>query len=77
MMGDLNAEPGDDPIVFLSGKLQDAYKITEQPPYGPEGTFNAFNREKPADRRIDYIFVSDEFRVKKYATLADINDGQG
>jgi len=71
VMGDLNAEPGDDPIVFLNQHLNDAYKISEEPPYGPVGTFNSFDVEKPAERRIDYIFVSDEFSVKKYASISD------
>ncbi|HMB98726.1 MAG TPA: endonuclease/exonuclease/phosphatase family protein [Balneolaceae bacterium] len=71
VMGDLNAEPGDDPIAFLNQHLNDAYKISEEPPYGPVGTFNSFDVEKPAERRIDYIFVSDEFSVKKYASISD------
>lgn len=73
VMGDLNAEPGDDPIVFLNKYFNDVYKISEEPPYGPVGTFNSFDVGKPAERRIDYIFVSDQFRVNKYASISDSN----
>lgn len=71
VMGDLNAEPDSGPIVYLDKHFNDAYKISEDPPYGPLGTFNSFDVEKPAERRIDYIFVSDRFRVKKYAAITD------
>ena len=73
VMGDFNAEPGDDPILFLNEHFNDAYKISEEPPYGPAGTFNSFDVGTPAERRIDYIFVSDDFRVKKYASISDSN----
>jgi len=40
-------------------------------PYGPEGTFNGFDRNAPMDKRIDYIFVSDQVDVRKYGVLTD------
>lgn len=57
LMGDLNTEPGSEPIQVLSKYLQDAARFAQKPLYGPSGTFNGFNPEALMDRRIDYIFV--------------------
>jgi len=74
IMGDLNAEPGDPPVQYLSDRLYDTYGLTENPPYGPEGTFNAFNFNEKPERRIDYIFTDDNFRVLKYAAINDFSN---
>ena len=39
--------------------------------YAPNGTFNSFNPNGYTTSRIDHIFVSPSFRVKKYAVLTD------
>ncbi len=39
--------------------------------HGPEGTFNAFNWDYLPDRRIDYIFVTEHFKVIRHGTLSD------
>lgn len=74
IMGDLNAVPEAPSIQFLSSVMKDAKMISESKPYGPEGTFNGFDVAHPLDRRIDYIFVSDEIRVHKYGVLSDTQD---
>ena len=74
IMGDLNAEPGDPPIQFLSERILDTYEITENPPYGPVGTFNGFDFDEKPERRIDYIFTDNNFRVLKYAAINDFSD---
>ncbi len=75
LMGDFNLVPEAPPIQYMSSKLNDAYKYSIQPPFGPEGTFNGFDVCKNPDRRIDYIFVSKgKIIVKKYAVLADVAD---
>jgi endonuclease/exonuclease/phosphatase family metal-dependent hydrolase len=57
LMGDLNAEPSDDPIKLLTSSLFDTAKLYKGEESGPLGTFNAFDTSKTANRRIDYIFT--------------------
>lgn len=71
--GDFNATPDDEPIqtIYNAGKLNDSCLVTEEPPYGTEGTFNAFRPDAPSNSRIDYIWVSSGITVKKYGVLND------
>ena len=71
LMGDFNLEPNSDAISFLKTKMKDSYETSIEMPFGPEGTFNAFNYESNSTKRIDYIFVSnsEEIKVQKYAVL--------
>ncbi|UBZ07203.1 endonuclease/exonuclease/phosphatase family protein [Salegentibacter mishustinae] len=73
LMGDLNLEPQTSAIQFLSKKLNDSKTLAELD-FGPEGTFNGYNFKEAVNRRIDYIFVSDNIKVKKYAVLSDSKD---
>ena len=75
-MGDFNLEPNDKSIVALKMKMNDASEISLQKPFGPNGTFNNFEFDKPVSKRIDYIFISKEAKleVKKYAVLSDSKD---
>jgi endonuclease/exonuclease/phosphatase family metal-dependent hydrolase len=70
LMGDLNALPDQEPIKVIDAKLKDAKLITQTAPFGPEGTYNGFDYDEPAKRRIDYIFVKDT-EVLKYGVLSD------
>lgn len=72
--GDFNSTPDTEQIKEMQTLLKDSYQVTEQPPYGPEGTFNAFKFDAPMKHRIDYIFVSPGIRVLKYGTLTDARD---
>ncbi|MCC5941450.1 MAG: endonuclease/exonuclease/phosphatase family protein [Balneolaceae bacterium] len=76
-LGDLNAVPGNKAYekVIDHGRFLDAYNITENPPHGPTGTFNGFSFTRVPDRRIDYIFLTDHFSVKRYGVLTDSYDG--
>ncbi len=71
LMGDLNLEPEAKPIQYLSGQMNDSKKTAEKLVFGPEGTFNGYNFKEPVNRRIDYIFTTDDFQVQKYAVLSD------
>lgn len=75
-MGDFNLEPNDKSIVALKIQMNDASEISLQQPFGPNGTFNNFEFDKPVSKRIDYIFISKEAKleVKKYAVLSDSKD---
>ena len=43
IMGDFNLEPNSEAISFLKNVMNDTYEMAIEPPYGPSGTFNAFN----------------------------------
>ncbi len=71
-MGDLNLEPDTESIQFLSEKMSDSRKVSQNVVFGPEGTFNGYNFKEPVTRRIDYIFTDKEhIEVLKYAVLSD------
>lgn len=70
-MGDLNSEPEEEPVLRFLQVLQDTRALSQEPPFGPEGTFNGFRFQEPVTRRIDYILVSPGLRVRQHATLSD------
>ena len=67
--------------AFVSqGVLKDSYEAAELR-YAPNGTFNAFDPNSFTDSRIDHIFISPVFKVKKYGVLTDtyrsiVGDGE-
>lgn len=75
--GDFNAVPTDEPIITLAadGLLLDSYTRSETPRYGTEGTFSSFQLDAPMQNRIDYIWVTKQISVKKYAVLNDMQYG--
>ena len=72
--GDLNVTPETEAIATIKSFLTDAKEISEEPHYGPNGTFNSFNFNSELKNRIDYIFVNKGFKVQKHATLTDSKD---
>ena len=72
--GDLNSTPETEQVQTIQTVLNDSYKVTVIPPYGPVGTFNGFRFDAPLKDRIDYIFVCNLFTVLKYAVLTDAQD---
>jgi len=72
-MGDLNLEPDAEGVLNILKQLQDSREIA-QFTFGPKGTFNGYQFDKPVKRRIDYIFVSDQIGINKHAVLTDSND---
>lgn len=75
-MGDLNSKPTDDRIISLKNEMLDTREISEEKPFGPQGTFNGFKYNEPVTDLIDYIFISKNslFKIKKYAILNDSKD---
>ncbi|UOB17263.1 endonuclease/exonuclease/phosphatase family protein [Abyssalbus ytuae] len=71
LMGDLNLTPEEKPILYLKKHLSDSKDISIQKPYGPEGTTNKFDFLHDLNKRIDYIFVSKQLNIFKYAVLSD------
>ncbi len=74
LTGDFNSTPETEQIQTIQTLLRDTRAVTITPPYGPEGTFNAFKFDAPMAKRIDYIFVSEPFNVLKYGVLTDAKD---
>jgi endonuclease/exonuclease/phosphatase family metal-dependent hydrolase len=70
-VGDLNSTPDTEQVQTLQTFLQDAFRVSAAPPYGPAGTFNGFKADAPLENRIDYVFVSKGIRVLKYGVLTD------
>lgn len=56
--------------ISESGVLRDAYNLAEIK-YINNGTFNAFDTQRFTKDRIDHIFVSNDFSVKRYGTLTE------
>ena len=74
LMGDFNMTPDAKPIERLESVYYDSKKVSEQAPYGPEGTYNGFDINSELKQRIDYIFVKGKIEVKKYGVLTDSYD---
>jgi endonuclease/exonuclease/phosphatase family metal-dependent hydrolase len=76
LMGDFNLEPENKSIIDLKTKMNDTRELAIKSPFGPIGTFNNFEFDKPVTKRIDYIFISKnaKLEVKKYAVLTDSKD---
>ncbi|MAB48053.1 MAG: endonuclease/exonuclease/phosphatase [Flavobacteriaceae bacterium] len=70
LTGDFNMDPDHESIDYITQTLKDSKAISEID-FGPEGTFNGFHFDQPVTRRIDYIFVSEDVEVNKYAVLSD------
>ena len=75
-MGDFNSEPTEERIVNLKKEMLDTYDVSIEKPFGPTGTFNAFKHNEAVTKRIDYIFLSknSKLKVKKIAVLSDSKD---
>jgi endonuclease/exonuclease/phosphatase family metal-dependent hydrolase len=74
--GDFNVPPTADAYKTMTGKFFDSYVKTTTDPHGPEGTFGGFVvGSSENDRRIDYVFVSENIEVLRYAALSDQWDG--
>lgn len=70
LTGDFNLTEESAPIKLISRDLINTYYESEKKPYGPKGTFTAFDINKIPTERIDYIFVK-KFATKSYRTIND------
>ncbi|WP_228851343.1 endonuclease/exonuclease/phosphatase family protein [Aegicerativicinus sediminis] len=76
LMGDFNLEPAHSAINSIKSALRDTYELAGENVFGPEGTFNGFKIDYGEERRIDYIFVSEDFKVQKLAILSEVTNAQ-
>lgn len=79
--GDFNAQPNDEPIKILTDstnrdRLIDAKSVSQQPHYGPTGTFTGFKNKEIHDHPIDYIFIRNGVKVRQHATLSQTWQGR-
>jgi len=77
VMGDLNATSEQSPLALLSDtplpdgrSLHDGFVHSLQPHHGPASTWTGFTKIE-ADRRIDYIFASEDLPIHYHAILTD------
>ncbi|MGP1477148.1 MAG: endonuclease/exonuclease/phosphatase family protein, partial [Phocaeicola sp.] len=84
LSGDFNVDQFNESYKLLntSGILQDSFDKAEFV-YNSNGTFNNFKVDNWTNRRIDHIFLTNDFKVKKYGILTDTyqsktkkNDGE-
>lgn len=61
LLGDLNAHPGDDEMVILSGKLKDAFDDSNAAPPGYT------SRSDDPWQRIDYIWISPDLTARDFS----------
>ena len=75
IMGDFNVEPNSELITMLKQNMNDSKDLAKIT-FGPIGTFNAFEYDKPVVKRIDYIMVSksNSIEVEKYGVLSSSID---
>ncbi|WP_068472396.1 endonuclease/exonuclease/phosphatase family protein [Saccharicrinis aurantiacus] len=70
IMGDFNCTEDDKPYSIINKEFDDAMKLSVRKPYGPIGTWNAYDTESIVNRRIDYIFCKG-FKVNTYRHIDD------
>lgn len=72
LTGDFNVDQHNESYQLLESSplLKDSYEEAEIC-YAPNGTFNNFKANNFSDSRIDHIFVSPFFTVKRYGILTD------
>jgi len=70
LSGDFNLTDDTEPIKIISQNLKDSFYNSEKKPYGPKGTFTAFNVTEVPKERIDYIFVKG-FKIKSHRHIND------
>ncbi|MEO9869188.1 endonuclease/exonuclease/phosphatase family protein [Ekhidna sp.] len=76
LLGDFNVEEGAKPMINITeSPLIDSHGEAEIK-FGQTGTFNGFNYTKIPIRRIDYVFVTEDFKVEKYGVDSRIIDGR-
>ena len=80
LTGDFNAFPGAPAVEYTASKLRDARSVSEMPVSYDGPTWHGYEPD-PAKRKntapIDYIFVSEEIRIKRFEVIDDFDaDGR-
>lgn len=77
LTGDFNVDQTSESYAVInnSGLLKDSYVLSPIK-LAPSDTFNDFNANTDGDKRIDHIFVTKQFKVKRYGILTNIYHGR-
>jgi len=72
LMGDFNIDQKNESYKILqnSDLLEDSYELAPLK-YATNGTFNNFDANNQTDSRIDHIFLTKQWSVKRYGVLTD------
>lgn len=75
--GDFNGNHESEWYKFIngSGTVKDALSQAKDP-YMNNGSFNSFKTNNPSTDIIDHIFITPQFRVKRYGVLTDTYHGK-
>ncbi len=73
LMGDFNLEVESEAIQSILKTYNDTH-IVANISFGPTGTFNGFEFEKPVVSKIDFVFTSKYIKVLKSGILSDSYD---
>lgn len=68
LSGDFNTTPDKDPYANITQYMDDAAKLSNTQPTGPNGTFNGFKLDAELKDRIDYIYTKN-LNVLEYKHL--------
>lgn len=79
--GDFNTTPQEEPIKILVDKANPLHftntiEVTQQPHYGPTGTFTGFQSKETSNEPIDHIFIKNGWKVLQHATLSQSWQGR-
>lgn len=77
LTGDFNVDQTSDSYAVInnSGLLKDSYVLSPVK-LAPSSTFNDFDVNTAGDSRIDHIFVTKQFKVKRYGILTNTYHGR-
>ncbi|WP_454801023.1 endonuclease/exonuclease/phosphatase family protein [Mucilaginibacter phyllosphaerae] len=77
LTGDFNVDQTSDSYAVInnSGILKDSYVLSPMK-MAPSDSFNDFNANTAGDKRIDHIFVTKQFKVKRYGILTNTYHGR-
>lgn len=77
LTGDFNVDQTSESYAVInnSGLLKDSYVLSPIK-LAPSNTFNEFNANTDGDKRIDHIFVTKQFKVKRYGILTNTYHGR-
>ena len=72
ILGDFNQNEDSEGYQVLAkdGRFADAYQIANFR-YAPTGSMNRFVMDQATDHRIDHIFLTSQFKVRRYGILTD------
>jgi endonuclease/exonuclease/phosphatase family metal-dependent hydrolase len=79
VLGDFNSELDSKQMRMLTKEplaLRDSRGASRSPPFGPSGTFNAFEPQPNPTRAIDHVLLGRGVDVERYAVFAQVIDGR-